>query len=181
MSGRATLKRSLSLPLLVLYGLGTTIGAGIYALMGEIAGAAGYLAPFSFVLAAGLAGLTAVGFAELGGRLPRAAGEALYVRAGFGSRTLSTLTGLLLVLAVTGRLAGLAETTSVTMLLVFALLNLALWRIKRRRPHLPGVRVLPLWVRLAAFLGLLGLCCQRAVATAQPALAGKRVPAACAV
>jgi len=99
MSGRATLKRSLSLPLLVLYGLGTTIGAGIYALMGEIAGAAGYLAPFSFVLAAGLAGLTAVGFAELGGRLPRAAGEALYVRVGLGSRTISTLTGLLVVLA----------------------------------------------------------------------------------
>ena len=99
MSGRVALKRSLSLPLLVLYGLGTTIGAGIYALVGEIAAAAGYLAPFSFLLAALLAGLTAAGFAELGARLPRAAGEALYVRAGLGSRRLSTVTGLLVVLA----------------------------------------------------------------------------------
>ena len=36
-SAQPTLRRSLSLPLLVLYGLGTTIGAGIYALTGKIA------------------------------------------------------------------------------------------------------------------------------------------------
>jgi len=99
MSNPVTLKRSLSLTMLVLYGLGTTIGAGIYALIGEIAGVAGYLAPFSFLLAALLAGVTALGFAELAARFPRAAGEALYVREGVGSRTLSTFTGLLVVLA----------------------------------------------------------------------------------
>jgi len=99
MNGPVTLKRSLSLPMLVLYGLGTTIGAGIYALIGEIAGVAGYLAPFSFLLAALLAGVTALGFGELAARFPRAAGEALYVREGVGSITLSTLTGLLVVLA----------------------------------------------------------------------------------
>ena len=37
-------------PLLTLYGLGATVGAGIYALLGEIAGAAGYGAPASFLL-----------------------------------------------------------------------------------------------------------------------------------
>ena len=97
MNGSVTLKRSLSLPMLVLYGLGTTIGAGIYALIGEIAGVAGYLAPFSFLLAALLAGVTALSFAELAARFPRAAGEALYVREGVGSITLSTFTGLLVV------------------------------------------------------------------------------------
>jgi APA family basic amino acid/polyamine antiporter len=99
MSGPVTLKRSLSLPMLVLYGLGTTIGAGIYALIGEIAGVAGYLAPLSFLLAALLASVTALGFAELAARFPRAAGEALYVREGVGSLALSTVTGLLVVLA----------------------------------------------------------------------------------
>lgn len=99
MSGPVTLKRSLSLPLLVLFGLGTTIGAGIYALMGEIVGAAGYLAPLSFLMAALLGGVTALGFAELAARFPRAAGEALYVREGVGSIALSTVTGLLVVLA----------------------------------------------------------------------------------
>ena len=99
MTAPVTLKRSLSLWMLVLYGLGTTIGAGIYALVGEIAGVAGYLAPFSFVLAALLAGVTALGFAELAARFPRAAGEALYVREGLGCVAVSTFTGLLVVLA----------------------------------------------------------------------------------
>ena len=39
------LRRNLSLPLLVLYGLGTTVGAGIYALTGKIAGLAGAWTP----------------------------------------------------------------------------------------------------------------------------------------
>jgi hypothetical protein len=34
----------LSLPLVVLYGLGNIVGAGIYVLIGEVAGRAGYLA-----------------------------------------------------------------------------------------------------------------------------------------
>ncbi|MGD2073529.1 MAG: APC family permease [Gammaproteobacteria bacterium] len=98
MSRRIPLKRSLSLPLLVLYGLGTTIGAGIYALIGEIAGVAGYLAPAAFLLASLMAGITALGFAELATRMPRAAGEALYVKEGFRSTPLSTVTGLLVTL-----------------------------------------------------------------------------------
>ena len=76
MAGHAPLKRRLSLPLLVLYGLGTTIGAGIYALVGKIAGESGYLAPFAFLLAAAMASLTALSFGELCRRYPYSAGEA---------------------------------------------------------------------------------------------------------
>ena len=46
----AALQRRLSL--LVLYGIGITIGAGIYVLIGAVAGHAGSYAPWSFVLAA---------------------------------------------------------------------------------------------------------------------------------
>ncbi|MCK5640942.1 MAG: amino acid permease [Gammaproteobacteria bacterium] len=99
MSSRVHLKRSLSLTQMVLYGLGTTIGAGIYALVGELAGIAGYFAPISFLIAAFMATLTAMSFAELSGRFPQAAGAALYVKEGFGSQNLSTLTGLLVILA----------------------------------------------------------------------------------
>jgi amino acid transporter len=95
MSEQPSLERVLSLPVLILYGLGTTVGAGIYALIGEVAGRAGMWAPVAFLVAAGMASLTALSFCELSARMPRAGGEAVYVRAGFRSRRLSTLVGLL--------------------------------------------------------------------------------------
>ena len=95
----ATLKRSLSLPMLVLYGLGTTIGAGIYALIGEVAGVAGMASPFSFLIAALIAGFTAFSFAELSARFPRSAGEAHYVQQATGLSALSTTIGLMVVFA----------------------------------------------------------------------------------
>lgn len=97
MTDPLTLKRALSLPQLVLYGLGTTIGAGIYALVGELAGLAGYGALASFLLAALMAALTALSFAELSSRFPYAAGAAVYVREGFASSSLSTLVGVLVI------------------------------------------------------------------------------------
>ena len=96
-SKQIPLKRSLTLPMLVLYGLGTTIGAGIYALVGELAGIAGYLAPASFLVATIMAALTALSFAELSGRFPHCAGAALYVKEGFSSEHLSLIVGLLVI------------------------------------------------------------------------------------
>ncbi|NNE23000.1 MAG: amino acid permease [Rhizobiales bacterium] len=93
------LKRSLNLPLLVLYGLGTTIGAGIYVLVGAAAGRSGMYAPFAFVAAAIAVAPSAASYAELAGRFPVSAGEAAYVNAGFKSRYLSMLTGLLVVVS----------------------------------------------------------------------------------
>lgn len=93
------LRRAINLPLLVLYGLGTIVGAGIYALVGEVAGVVGYGAPLSFLVAAAVAALTACSFAELSGRLPRAAGAALYVQQGFGAPRLAMIVGLLVALS----------------------------------------------------------------------------------
>src|SRR5512147_1365411 len=89
------LRRRLGLPLLTLYGVGITIGAGIYVLIGAVAGHAGRYAPWSFLLAAAVMALTVGSYAELATRLPVSAGEAAYVRAAFGSRTLSRITGLM--------------------------------------------------------------------------------------
>lgn len=92
-----TLRRSLGLPLLTLYGLGTTIGAGIYVLIGRVAARAGLYAPVSFLLAALMVLLTALTFAELSSRYPKSAGEAVYVKEAFGAQTLAMLVGLLVV------------------------------------------------------------------------------------
>src|SRR5258707_12025055 len=75
------LRRRLGLPLLVLYGTGITIGAGIYVLVGQVAGHAGAYAPWSFVLAATVMALTVASYAELSTRFPVSAGEAAYVMA----------------------------------------------------------------------------------------------------
>lgn len=93
------LKRSLNLPLLVLYGLGTTIGAGIYVLVGAAAGRAGIFAPVAFLAAAIALAPTAASYAELAGRFPVSAGEAAYVNAGFKSRYISIFTGLLVIIS----------------------------------------------------------------------------------
>lgn len=92
------LKRTISLPMLALYGLGTIIGAGIYVLVGEIAGHAGIFAPVAFLVAAIVATFTGFTYGELAARLPFSGGEAVYVNAAFDRRWLSALTGWAVVL-----------------------------------------------------------------------------------
>src|SRR5471030_610460 len=104
----ARLKRRLGLPLLVLYGTGITVGAGIYVLIGAVAGYAGAYAPWSFVLAAAAMAFTVASYAELSTRFPVSAGEAAYVKAAFQSRLLATAIGLLTV--VTGVVSSAAVT-----------------------------------------------------------------------
>lgn len=96
-----SLRRALSLPLIILYGVGTTVGAGIYVLVGEVAAVAGAAAPISFLVAAILAGLSAFSFAELCGRYPMSAGEALYVKTAFRHTGVSTAIGMLVMVAGT--------------------------------------------------------------------------------
>ena len=91
------LRRRLGLPLLVLYGTGVTVGAGIYVLVGSVAGHAGMHAPLAFVVAGVVMGLTVASYAELCTRFPVAAGEAAYVQGAFGSRLFSTVTGLAMI------------------------------------------------------------------------------------
>ncbi|MEN8178971.1 MAG: amino acid permease, partial [Pseudomonadota bacterium] len=134
MQNQTTLKRSLSLPLVVLYGLGTTIGAGIYALLGEVARNAGMQSPWAFLIASLIASFTALSFAEMVSRFPRSAGEALYVRKGLGLSQLATLVGLLVVLAgcvssatlINGFIGYLAEFVVMPPDLVILLLGLSL-------------------------------------------------------
>ena len=89
------LRRRLGLPLLFLYGVGITVGAGIYVLIGAVAGHAGTAAPWAFALAAAAMALTVGSYAELSTRFPVSAGEAAYVRAALNSRLASTAIGLL--------------------------------------------------------------------------------------
>ena len=67
-------------------------------LVGKVADTAGLYAPIAFLIAALLAGLTGLSYAELAARHPKSAGEAVYVEDGLRWRPLSILVGFLIIL-----------------------------------------------------------------------------------
>src|SRR4030067_1620378 len=71
---KPTLRRSIGPAQMALYGLGSMLGAGIYGLIGKAAGQAGNALWLAFVVALVAALLTALSYASLGSRHPRAAG-----------------------------------------------------------------------------------------------------------
>lgn len=93
------LKRSLNLVLVSFYGLGTIIGAGIYALIGTVIQEASQFAPFSFLMASFIAFFSAASYMELSSRFPQSAGSAYFVWQAFQQKWLSGLVGWLMVCA----------------------------------------------------------------------------------
>ena len=98
------LKRTLGAPMLSIYGAGTIVGAGIYVLIGEVAGTAGYWTPLAFLIAALVAGVTGFVYAELASRTPGAGGPVAYSNAAFGIRWIAIVIGWAIV--VTGLVSG---------------------------------------------------------------------------
>ena len=94
--------------LLLFYGLGNILGAGIYVLVGKVAGISGYFTVFAFTLACIIALFTALSYMELASRYPVSAGEAVYVQEGIGLKSLSITFGLLI--AMVGLLSSATMT-----------------------------------------------------------------------
>src|SRR6056297_637631 len=90
-----TLRRDLGLFQVSVYGVGLILGAGIYAVLGEAAGAAGDALPFAFVVAAIVASFTGLSYAELASRFPKGEGDYVYVREAFGSKRLAEVVAFL--------------------------------------------------------------------------------------
>lgn len=77
------LRRVIGRKMLTLFVVGDILGAGIYALVGEVAEEVGGAIWLPFLIAFALAALTATSYAELAGKYPWAAGAALYVNRAF--------------------------------------------------------------------------------------------------
>jgi amino acid transporter len=77
------LKRAIGPTLLFFFVIGDVLGTGIYALTGSVAGQIGGALWLPFLVAFGVAFLTACSYLELVGRYPRAAGAALYIQRAF--------------------------------------------------------------------------------------------------
>ena len=106
---RVRLRRSVGPALLTFYGLGNIVGAGIYVLLGEVAGVAGSAAPLAFLTSLVVAGLSALTYAELAARMPLAAGEAAYLQRAFARPSLSLIVGLVIAAAGIVSSAALAR------------------------------------------------------------------------
>lgn len=91
------LQRSLRLGHVVFFGVGSILGAGIYTLIGKVAGEAGNLTWLAFLIASFTAFLTAFSYAELSSAFPRSGGEYVYAQRAFGQRA-GTTVGLLIAL-----------------------------------------------------------------------------------
>ncbi len=100
---------AITLPDLVFYGLGVTIGAGIFALLGELVGLAGDKAPLSVLVAGLLSSITGASYMLLVAAFPQAGAEAAYVERGLGSAAgLATGGAVVITGVVTGAVVALA-------------------------------------------------------------------------
>ncbi len=91
-----SLKRVFGFNTLLIYGVGDILGAGIYAVVGKVAGLSGAAVWISFLMAMVVAALTALSYAELGSRLPKSGGVAYFVQQAFRTDWLSVLVGWLM-------------------------------------------------------------------------------------
>lgn len=133
------LKQSITGPLLFLFILGDVLGAGIYALVGKVAGEVGGAIWIPLALALFLAMLTAGSYAELVTKYPKAGGAAVFAERAFKVPLISFLVGFCMLAAGVTSAAGLslafagdylkpflevpATTAALVFLLLIALLN----------------------------------------------------------
>ncbi|HYJ00424.1 MAG TPA: APC family permease [Thermoleophilaceae bacterium] len=87
------LRRVLTTRLLLIFVIGDVLGAGIYALVGEVGAEVGGAIWTAFTAALLLAVLTAFAYAELVTKYPQAAGSALYVDRGYKIPFLTFMVG----------------------------------------------------------------------------------------
>ncbi len=93
-SSPPALQRTMNGWQVLFYGLGSMLGAGIYALVGKAAGIMGNAVWAAFLAAMVGALLTGLSYASLGSRHPRAGGAAFITGQAFRSPVLSTVVGI---------------------------------------------------------------------------------------
>jgi len=103
------LKRIFTPWTLSFYGIGSILGAGIYTVIGEVAGVAGEKLWISFVIAMFVALLTGLTYAELGSRFPSSGAESHFAKQAFRKEWFSSLMGWLVVCASIVSMATLSH------------------------------------------------------------------------
>ncbi|MET0259230.1 MAG: amino acid permease [Methylobacterium sp.] len=95
--GEARLKRAVGFPQVMLFGLGSMLGAGVYGLIGEAAGELGSAIWMAFLVSMVAALLTGLSYASIASRYPRAGGAAYVTQRAYGRPIVSYVVGLAVV------------------------------------------------------------------------------------
>ncbi|AFU58971.1 amino acid transporter [Candidatus Nitrososphaera gargensis Ga9.2] len=102
------LKRNINLFQAVMYGVGLILGAGIYVLIGDVAGIAGNAMWISFVIAAVIATFTGLSYAELSSMFPKSAAEYVFAKNAFKNNLVAFITGWLITFVAVASAAAVA-------------------------------------------------------------------------
>jgi len=89
-------KNSLSLTGAVSLGTGVMIGAGIFALLGQVAELSGSLFPIAFVVGAIISSFSAYSYIKLSNAFPSAGGIGMYLKKEYGKTTFTAFAALLM-------------------------------------------------------------------------------------
>jgi APA family basic amino acid/polyamine antiporter len=122
------LRRSVGPFQLTLYGLGSMLGSGIYGLIGQAAGQTGNAVWLAFLVAMVAALLTALSYASLGSRYPRAGGAAYVAERAFGMPLLSFVVGLAVVCSGLTSIATQSQVFAINLATLFGW-SLPIWAI----------------------------------------------------
>ncbi len=120
-------KGSLSLPSSIAMGTGVMIGAGIFALTGQVASFAGPFFPLAFLLAAIISGFSAYTYIRVSNKYPSAGGIAMILSKAYGRTAITGTASLLMAFSMIINESLVARTFGSYMMQILPLENEALW------------------------------------------------------
>jgi amino acid transporter len=120
-------KDSLTLKGAVALGTGVMIGAGIFALLGQVAELSGTWFPYIFILGAIISGFSAYSYIKVSNVYPSAGGIAMILMKAYGKTTLTASASVLMALSMIINESLVARTFGTYTLQLFDLTNKELW------------------------------------------------------
>jgi amino acid transporter len=120
-------KNSLSLKGAVALGTGVMIGAGIFALLGQVAELSGTWFPYIFIVGAIISGFSAYSYIKVSNAYPSAGGIAMILMKVYGKTTLTAAASVLMAFSMIINESLVARTFGAYTLQLFDLENDALW------------------------------------------------------
>ncbi|MBQ0787753.1 MAG: APC family permease [Oceanihabitans sp.] len=120
-------KNSLTLKGSVALGTGVMIGAGIFALLGQVAELSGTWFPYIFIIGAVISGFSAYSYIKVSNAYPSAGGIAMILMKAYGKTTLTAAASVLMALSMIINESLVARTFGSYTMQLFDLENNALW------------------------------------------------------